>query len=310
VLTALDNMQFECLRQLFGFSPKTKKETILTLVGLPRIRTRVAQLKLCFYNKLKTFDDSLYLKVLMRESFKAGRCSGLGSDIRSIHKEFSKFPIFVQTIGKHLDVNTVESDTNRFNATAKALLEGCDYRQCLECLAESVRGGSGQAGRTHAYLKGEQRPRLCPLLSLKPAHRSERTLLLRAISGCDFLTPHDFRKPPKCKFCSENRADWKHLFFLCPKCDGAGFIVKIREKLKCAFPDGFENAVAKNCLRLLNRLDRQKSFHELTNYVFGVCCTDTKDKIVPLRYQKVLSAILEVTAAQVASVHSAWFTDL
>ena len=185
----------------------------------------------------------------------------------------------------------------------------CDYRQCLECLTESVQGGSGQAGRTHAYLKGEQRPRLCPLLLLKPAHRSERTLLLRTISGCDFLTPHDFRKPPKCKFCSGNRADWKHLFFLCPKCDGAGFIVKIREKLKCAFPDGFENAVAKNCLRLLNRLDRQKSFDELTNYVFGVCCTDTKDKIVPLRYQKVLSAILEVTAAQMASVHGAWFTD-
>ena len=249
----------------------------------------------------------------MKESFKAGRRSGLGSDIKAIHKEFSKFPIFVQKMGTFLDVNTVEPCIARFNAMTKALLEGGDFRRCLEHLARSAdnaRGGSGQAGRTYAYLAGEIRPRLCPLLVFNPTYRSQRTLLIRSLSGCDFLTPHDFRKTPKCKLCDGNRADWKHLFFLCPKRDGTAFIEEIREKLKCSFPDGFENAVAKNCLRLLDHLDHQKSFDELTNYVFGVCCTDTKDKIVPLRYQKVLSAVLEVTAAQVAGVYSAWFSDL
>ncbi len=106
LLTKLEDMQFECLRQLFGFFPHTKKETILALVGLPRIRTRVAQLKLCFFNKLKTFDDSLYLKVLMRESFANERHSGLGRDIRAIHTEFARFPIFEQKMGVFLNVMT------------------------------------------------------------------------------------------------------------------------------------------------------------------------------------------------------------
>ena len=131
-------MQYECLRQLFGFFPKTKKETMLALVGLTRIRTRVAQLKLSFFNKLKTFDDSLYLKVLMRESFKPDRRSGLGYDITKMYEEFMGFPKFQTEMEAFLDVNHVDENYKKFNKSIKALLEELDFEYSLGRLAHVV----------------------------------------------------------------------------------------------------------------------------------------------------------------------------
>ncbi len=131
-LTKLEDMQFECLRQLFGFFPKTKKETILTLSGVTRIRTRVAQLKLSFYNKLKTFDDGLYLKALMRDSFKPDRRSGLGHDIGKIYDEFMGFPKFQEEMEDFLDVNHVNDNYKMFNKSIKSMLEEIDFEYCLE----------------------------------------------------------------------------------------------------------------------------------------------------------------------------------
>ena len=97
------------------------------------------------------------------------------------------------------------------------------------------------------------------------------------------------------------------MFFLCPKRDCGALVTDFRAKLEC-FDTGFAGAVASNCLRLLNRLYGRKSFDDLVNFTFGLCCTDNNDKIVPLKFQKVLSALMEVAATHVASVHNAWFT--
>ena len=101
---------------------------------------------------------------------------------------------------------------------------------------------------------------------------------------------------------------WKHLLFLCPKRDGGALITDFHAKLKCFEDTSFAGAVASNSLRLLDKLCSRKSFDDLENFAFGLCCTDTKNKIVPLKFQKVLSALMEVTSKHVADIHNKWFT--
>ena len=114
------------------------------------------------------------------------------------------FPKFQTEMEAFLDVNHVDENYKKFNKSIKALLEELDFEYCLGRLAQSadVRGGgSGQAGRVYAYLANEIYPKLCPLLRLCPRQRKQRTTFIRAISGCDFLTPHSFKNLPKCKLC-------------------------------------------------------------------------------------------------------------
>ena len=283
----------------------------MTLSGVTRIRTRVAQLKLSFYNKLKTFDDGLYLKALMRESFKPDRRSGLGHDIMKIYDEFMGFPKFQEEMEDFLDVNHVNDNYKMFNKSIKSMLEEIDFEYCIEKMAHSadVRGGgSGQAGKSYAYLSKEIYPSLCPLLLFRPRHRRERTIFLRTLSGCDFLTPHSFKNLPKCKLCGRNGVGWKHLLFNCPKRD-SHFVNDLRERL-----EQFENQpgqkVAQNCLELLNRLANNNAFDDLLKFAFGLCCTDTTGDICALRSKNVLPAIMEVAAKHLADVHSEWFIDL
>ena len=101
---------------------------------------------------------------------------------------------------------------------------------------------------------------------------------------------------------------WKHLFFLCPKRDNGALITDFRVRLKRFEDTSFAGAVASNSLRLLDHLYSCKSFDGLENFAFGLCCTDTKDKIVPLKFQKVLSALMEVTSKHLADIQNEWFT--
>ncbi len=132
--------------------------------------------------------------------------------------------------------------------------------------------------------------------------------MVRAITGCDFITPHNFKKLPNCKFCNEIGVGWKHLLFICPKRDCDAFITDIRAKLESFDDASFAGAVASNSLRLLDKLCTRKAFDGLINFAFGICCTDTKDEIVPLKFQKVLCAVMEVTSKHVADIHGKWFT--
>ena len=61
VLEELERMQAMCIQQLFGFYRSTKRETMLVLSGLCSMKSRIAQIKLCFFNKLKTFGSDLYI---------------------------------------------------------------------------------------------------------------------------------------------------------------------------------------------------------------------------------------------------------
>ena len=110
-------MQNESLRQLFGFWKHTKIETMRILTGISSMRCRVSQLKICFHNKLKSFDANMYLKKLLVDSWSADRVSGLATDIKRINAYWSALDDnkFEEKIAPFLNVNSEYQDSKFFN---------------------------------------------------------------------------------------------------------------------------------------------------------------------------------------------------
>ena len=129
VLKELERMQAEALRCMFGFFKSTKFETMNALVGVASMRSRVSQLKVCFFNKIKTF-NGLYLRSLLCDGNPMP--SGLREDIRKIHTEWSTFPEFRDTLGSHRSLNTWNNDFKKFNAMVKSMFERLDCSVCFQ----------------------------------------------------------------------------------------------------------------------------------------------------------------------------------
>ena len=191
LLRELERMQNESLRQLFGFWKHTKIETMRVLTGLASMRCRVAQLKICLHNKLKNWDDSLYLKTLLKDSWSANRKSGLATDIKRISSEWSALndSEFDENVLPSLTLNSEYQDHRFYNKTVRASLEGAELQAALHSLersADVANGGSGQAQRVYFYHSGDEYLQLSPLLKTRFANRSTRTLFINVLSGCDF----------------------------------------------------------------------------------------------------------------------------
>ena len=102
--------------------------------------------------------------------------------------------------------------------TDKILVQ-TDFQSCYNSVEHSAHKSTGQALR------------VMKMSSVLDTHEgglraldnylwlpSKRTLFYQILVGCNFLTPHDHSKKPKCKFCdNQQEASWKHLFFQCPE---------------------------------------------------------------------------------------------
>ena len=273
ILAQLEDMQSEALRILMGFYRYIKYETMLVLSGLCRMRCRVAQLKLCFYNKLKFFGSDLYLTKILHASFAGKHKNGFNADIVRVHKDWRSHPVFVDKIDRYLDLQIYEEHKD-YKKACRSSLEECDLNSCLEKIRSS---NSGQGFRVYGYCSNNTRVKICPLLTIAPRRRRQRTLFINALSGCDFITPTNYRRKPKCKFCDTEECDWEHLLFRCPARHDAGraLVVRYRKVLeKLADPEITKSratiSASRNSLVLLLRLWNNHSYLELTQFSFGI----------------------------------------
>ncbi len=313
LLTELEKMQNESLRQLFGFWKHTKIETMRILTGISSMRCRVSQLKICFHNKLKSFDANMYLKKLLVDSWSADRVSGLATDIKRIKSYWSALDdnMFDEKVAPFLNVNSEFQDSKLFNKSVRCILESADLKTALACLARSANtanGGSGQAQRAYSYLSGDVRLRLTPLLKVCFVSRSTRTLFTNVLSGCDFITPHSHKNLPKCRFCDQNRVDIAHLLFSCPGLDPTlSWLQKMKNKLSELTHSDKKaiSAVAKVTGSCLAELLEANNYEGLMKFVFGCCCRND-GTLKPLRYVPVLQCVIENTATKLAEVQEAW----
>jgi hypothetical protein len=312
VLKELEKMQAESLRSLFGFYKHTKFETMLTLVGVTRMRSRIAQLKVCFYNKLKTFNN-LYLTSILRNP--QAPLHGLREDIQKIYIEWSPIPHFAP-LANYESLNTVMDDTKKFNAAAKAAFEKCDMYRCLESLhksADSASGGSGQAAKALDCTAPRVSPALCSILRISTSRRRDSTLLMNTLSGCDFVTPFSHKNKPICRMCRSARASWCHLLLECPKrrSQNDKILADIKNNLEKVITnpetEPSSKSTGRNSLSLLENLIAAGDNANLARFLFGICCTDTRNQQTALRHIPVLQAVMQITAGAIRSTQEAWW---
>ena len=200
-----------------------------------------------------------------------------------------------------------------FARLCKTTFEKCDLKSCLEALrksADTSSGGSGQARKVFRHVENRANVRVSPLLRLEPRRRSQRSLFVNALAGCDFITPFRHSHKPKCALCGEPRCDWKHLFFQCAKRPGcAKAFVDAMTGTLLALSNENKNrsvsATAVHSIVLLQRLWVSKNFDAILEFAFGISCFEN-GKQCPLRYHKVLTPIIEVTAREIGRVYDSW----
>ena len=295
-INALENLQYKCLRQLFGFLPSTKKETMLVLCGIPSIRMRMATLKLAFANKIINMKNGFYVKEIMKTNWNSS--SGLGNDLRNLQTDWSSDPDIDQLCA-NLIQNQIGCDKHTtFKSKLKISFERCDFERCKRALYESV-GRSGQTFLVSAMISNRTTHSLSQQLRVSIS-RSRMALFTNVLSGCDFLTPYNHAKKPKCKFCGANDVHWVHILFECTETPN-------HHRFFCSYlaslqtDDPVKVARFTKLKRLLSRLWNQKELPELFKIMMGVGL-ETYD----LCYQELVDVLVATTAEKLSHVDSGW----
>ena len=274
------------------------------------MRCRMAQLKICLYNKLKTFED-LYLGNLV--GLNTGRM-GLCSDVERIYNEWGTHRQF-QWLGDYRSLSRVPGDLDEFNKLVKTSFEECDQSVCIQALkksADRASGGTGQAAKVLDFVSDRATPKLAAILRINHSRRRDRTLFLNALSGCDFLTPHKHTVKPKCVFCGTANVDWEHLLVSCPgrsaanDCLLASLLERLTKTISADCTNRRDKSVAGNCKELLNRLISERNSADIARFLFGVCCTDAAGRQGCLRHLPILSLIIQVTARAIRQTQESW----
>ena len=212
----LEDLQLTALRQLFGFRRSTKKETIRVLTGFPSMQCRVSQLILCAHKKLNViFEPDYYLNHILQHNSRHD--NSLGNDVQNILQNFPTSEDDRLELQLKYDQEIIdEKSLKGFKLNVRALLEKIDFMNTKKKLELSATQGSGQAKRALRTVSRDKTYHLSPLLRAN-IPRYSLAKFIQSVAGCDFLTPHNFRKKPKCRFCNNTTADWPHLFFKCEK---------------------------------------------------------------------------------------------
>ena len=89
-------MQKYSLRALTGARGATRYESILLCLGLTTMETRVHQLKLMYYNKLKTFDEDLYVHKIFKHKMTTE--SRMKTELLSIFNIYKNHPDYEERL--------------------------------------------------------------------------------------------------------------------------------------------------------------------------------------------------------------------
>ena len=249
------------------------------------MKCRVAQLVLCAHKKLSVmFDEGYYLNQILE--YNSQYDNSLKKDVLSILETFpNNADDMTKLLLEYNEEITDAKQLKSFKLKLRALLEEIDFKRTREQLELSVTVGSGQAQRALRTVSKDKTYHLSPLLRCS-IPRYSLSKFIQTVSGCDFLTPYNFRNKPTCRFCNNNSADWTHLFFNCEN-----YKPGILDKIKNA--DLHPKTIAK-ITELTNNND-QKS---LTDLLF---CADGTDK-----FKSDISILCPIVAKTCVKIHQDW----
>ena len=118
------------------------------------------------------------------------------------------------------------------------------------------------------------------------------------MSGCDFLTPNNHKKKPKCKFCECEKVHWPHVLFECEEVEGATFFKKYVSSLDCP---GTQNVRLDRLKQILQKLWNEKKFEDLFKIMMGSCLEQ-----YGLNYSEIVHVIVAATADKLSHVDREW----
>ena len=129
-------------------------------------------------------------------------------------------------------------------------------------------------------------------------------IYLQAISGCDFLTPHNFRQRVKCRFCDCQHTSWSHLLFECDRKIGLSNLTNIIKSLNST--DSVAESpkligVSKTARHTASRLWNTKNFSELTLFVLAVTLSKLK-----LNYKHIVQNLVSAVCPILYETKKRW----
>ena len=123
-----------------------------------------------------------------------------------------------------------------------------------------------------------------------------------ALSGCDFLTPHNFRNKPTCKFCDAAGIDWDHLLFACEGLSESGYTT-FGKFMKCLSWNESTplRPKLKKAKRILASLWNRKDWGTLTSLCFAINL-----KPLNLAYAPIISRLVGTMAQILHTIKHEW----
>ena len=245
------------------------------------MRCRISQLILCAHKKLGViFDDQYYLNKIL--NYNGNFQNSLANDVQTILNSFctSEDDTFKLKIGYEEEILD-SKDLNGFKKKIRSLLEEFDFKNTIDSLKDSTFRGTGQPRKVLQTVSNDCAYHLSPLLRCN-IPRYAMSKFVQAISGCNFLTPFDHSKKPKCRFCDHATADWTHLLFKCKK-----YHSQILTKLET-------DKLHPLTQQKIQELVRSDNHHELTDLLF---CADNSPKF--MSDLKILCPIVAKTCIKV-----------
>ena len=266
----LEKLQIKCLKQLFGFLPKTKHETIRAITGVSSMRCRFATLKTNFAHKILSMSNDHLVKTIFKTNWNSS--AGLGADLRSISRDWFTDAKLMNLCENVRDGSNCEDPHTTFKNTTKREFERRDFERCREELQASA-NRSGQARRILTAIARQHCYMLIPQLLTVQVPRYQMVIYTNVLSGCDFVTPFLFSKKPTCKFCGSANTTWEHLLFHCPdRKSGHHVLTKFVDSLKIysnRADDRLKELFGK-AVRICATLWSRKDFGELFLFMMGV----------------------------------------
>jgi len=299
LIESFEKLQNRAIRWMFGFLKSTKQETMLAATGIPSMKSRYLSLKLTFANKIFSMPKSHYVRHILTSNW--NQTDGFGADIKAVFADWKSSPEFVDLCSHLLNQKNHPSGHAYFHDSLKTLSEELDLGKCKESMQVSVDHGTGQPGNVLKCLSDTAVHCLLPQLRVEiPRHHMVQ--FMKTLSGCDMLTPFNFSKKPKCKFCACSCCDWVHLFFKCKNHrDVLPSIVDSLEKhINPDISDPVNNRIHK-CISVIHELEQSNHFQELFSFLMG--CTLPKYN---LYYQPILNILIKLTSKKLYEIFTYW----
>ena len=290
VLKTLETMQYKSIRILFGFQPNTKRESMLVMCGIPSVRQRMTILKFRFANKVLNMNNGFYVKEISLANWT--HSSGIGADLRAILKEWDNKEVLEICEPISEQVSCAQA---LLNDPLDLTMSKVDFEYCRNELKKSL-NSTGQTSNILRAIEGREAHSLIPHLQVY-TRRSQLTLFSNVLSGCDFLTPFNYSKKPKCKFCDCEKADWIHLLFACKQFENNNFMANYLKDIK--------SGIAEN--RYTKLLETLESFWELKKHsdLFQLILATDLEKH-ELNFFDVICVLVRATSKRLQAVEQDW----